>query len=172
MSATREPRRLLQLSTRIALLFCLLHALPAFAQLSSPAASVTLVATVQESVTIQHLVIPSAQPASDNQVAPPEGLLVFLQWRFDQGKSIQMKCALNPDHASGPDSSPAHFASFSKLASASAALAFQSQAQLKTMAPGLVAAPEQTPVGSASFLLGVNPPNSDVHILRISLAVF
>jgi hypothetical protein len=142
------------------------------AQLNSPAASVTLVAAVQESVAIQQLVVPRAQPASDNQVVPPEGLLVFLQWRFQQGKSIHMKCALNPEPESGSDSSPAHFASLSRLASASAALAFQSQAQLKTMALGLVAEPEQTRVGSASILVGVNPPNSDVHILRISLAVF
>lgn len=171
MLATRELRRLLLLSTKIAFLLCLLNALPAFAQLNSPATSVTLVATVQESVAIQHLVIPGAQPASDDQVGLPEGLLVFLQWRFDQGKSVQMKCALNPDQESGRDPSP-HFASLGKLASASAALAFQSQAQLKTMALGLVAEPEQTRVGSVSFLVGVDPPNSDLHILRISLAVF
>jgi hypothetical protein len=151
---------------------CLTNALPALAQLNSPAASVTLVATVQESVAIQHLVIPRVQPASENPVAPSEGLLVLLQWRFDQGKSVQMKCALNPDHESGSDSSPAHFASLGRLASASAALAFQSQAQLETMALGFVPEPEQTRVGSASFLVGVNRPNSDVHILRISLAVF
>jgi hypothetical protein len=43
MLATREPRRLLRLSSRIALPLCLITALPVFAQLNSPAASVTLV---------------------------------------------------------------------------------------------------------------------------------
>ena len=172
MLATREPRRLLRLSSRIALPLCLITALPVFAQLNSPAASVTLVATVQESVTIQHLVLPRAQPDVNDDSPPPEGLLVFLQWRFEQGKGVQMKYTLNPDQENASDSSPARFASLSKLASAAAGFAFQSQAQIKTMALGLVPEPEQTQVGSASFLVGVNRPNSDVYTVRISLGVF
>jgi len=155
-----------------ALALCLITALPVFAQVNSPAGSVTLVATVQESVAVQHIVLPDAQPDSNDQVAPRGGLLVFFQWRFDQGRNIQVKCALNPDQENASDSSPAHFASLSKLASASAAFAFQSQGQLNTMALGLVPDPEQTRVGSANFLVGVNRPNSDVHIIRISFGVF
>jgi hypothetical protein len=169
---TREPRRLLRLSSRMALPLCLITALPVFAQVNSPAGSVTVVATVQESVAVQHVVLLDAQPDSNGRVTPRGGLLVFFQWRFDQGKSIQVKYALNPDQENASDSSPTHFASLSKLASASAAFAFQSEGQFNIMALGLVPDPEQTRVGSVNFLVGVNRPNSDVHTIRISFGVF
>jgi hypothetical protein len=151
---------------------CLITALPVFAQVNSPATSVTLVARVQESVAVQHVVLLDTQADRNDQAAPHGALLVSFQWRFDQGKNIQMKCALNPDQENRSAPSPTHFASLSKLASASAAFAFQSQRQLNVMALGPVPDPEQTRVGTVNFLVGVNQPNSDVHTIRISFGVF
>jgi hypothetical protein len=143
----------------------------ASAQVRSAAASVTLVARLDPSITIQYQSIPILSPYLETQSPPLELLHIVVQWRLRAGQSFQIQSVRGSGEGSASFPLPAGFVSLKQLAESNPQFAFAPSDENRMMVVAAEGLLEDEPVGRASLLLLVTPSdqpgNSTLH-LRIA----
>ncbi len=147
----------------------LMHGVPARAQFNSRSASVTLNATLPESLSVRPQFVDVGQ--TSDQTTRFEVLHVFFQWRLRPGQSFQVESNLST--AANTEWSPGRssFVNLRELAVASSALAFRPAPENQFVLLGAVTEGEERPVGTASIIVRVPKPDpARARTLRLCIA--
>ena len=159
--------------TTLALLALGLLALPASAQLNSRSASVQLIATVPDSVTVRSQAIPFASSFTEGGSAPVELVQVLLQWRLRPGHSVHVQPTVEREERSQHLLRVSGFLTPKELALAAQISAFAPASDNSAVVVGALTSPEEKPVGWASLLVAQSRMGQrEAGVLHISIAVF
>lgn len=135
------------------LLVCVAAGSSAAAQLRSLGASIALVATLPDSVTLRPVSVRLPQSFTRGQSAPFEILAVFLHWQLKPGHSVQVQSTLATTEPARPPASPARFLSMRELALASHILVLLPPSETRPLVLAAITDAEEKPVGRAGLLL-------------------
>jgi hypothetical protein len=146
---------------------------PLPAQVSSRAASVTLVAHVEESVSVRAYAISMAEAYGDSAQPNLVALHVLLDWRLQGARIYRVGYGLEEDDGSSRDAQHRGFFSLHQLEAKAAAFAFMSSRSDQPAVLGVWGNTNPDQTGQASFLLAM-PSSGDATTgtVRITIAVF
>jgi hypothetical protein len=151
----------------------LVVAAPVQAQISSQAASVTLHARVEESVSVKAYSISVAQPPGHGGRLNPVALHVLLNWRLQGARVYRVGYGLQADDEPLPEAEHREFFSLRELEAKAAAFCLLPASGDRPTVLGVWGNTDQDPSGMASLLLTVPFSDADAAAtLRITLAVF
>lgn len=146
---------------------------PAFAQLRSGAASVTLIVTVQESFSVRYSEVPAAEPFSAGSQSPPRALFLVLNWRLRPSSSFVVNPGSNADAHADSFPSSSGFVSLSRLGASAAASSFLPVEQHQPVVLAKWGDSEDKPTGVASILVALPPSDhTDGQVVTVSVAAF
>lgn len=158
------------LASVLVLLAGIILTTPASAQVNSRGGSVTLVATIQESVTVRYMPVPLVHSFAEGQAAPVEGLYVFLAWRLQPGQTVQVQPRVEGNEKSRSLLTASRFASMKQLKLESYVMAFHAPTTGPVLL-GAVTEGEEKPLGRAALLLGAaRTDSSNRSVVRITVA--
>jgi len=129
---------------------------PAFAHAQSNAASVTLVATVQESLAVNHVFVSVALPFLQDKAAVPAILLILLQWRLRNGRGLWTEPTLVAEDHEERLSSPSGFFTLRQLAGPSPLFSFCPSSKKRMIMLGALTDSAEEPAGRASLWIGID----------------
>ncbi len=170
--ASEGGREVSRLQASLCLCVALLAAASGYAQLRSSAASVTLIAQVQESFSLHSVEIPLAQPLAGGEPSTPRVVQTLLGWQLRPGRTFQLTYHL--ENATGPADSPSYFGTviLSRVTPLPPILSFLPSAPPAGVIAGWGNA-ETAPTGVAGFALVVPPVSPlEAPVLRIRAIIF
>jgi hypothetical protein len=170
LTAVREVRLVSSLSRFFALLAIISGGANCFAQVTSRGASVTLKASVQESFSAQHLVVPLTEEFSGAGKRVPRALLVSIGWNLRPGHPFQIASAV--ERRQGDEVSLARQGPMSlrQLEISSHVHSFMPDSEGHLTFLGASGRGKEDAAGVAVFMLLLPPPQeSDDLTLRISI---
>jgi hypothetical protein len=143
------------------------------AQIRSQAASVTLIARVEESVSLKAFPISLAQAAADNAKPNQAALHLLLDWRLQEGRTYHVGYGLEEREVPSPGGTDPRFFSLRQMEAQAPAFSFLAATSDQPAVLGVWGDTDRARTGAASFLL-VLPSRSPAQsaTLRISVAVF
>ena len=147
-------------------------AVTGLAQVRSSAASVTLVARIEESFSFQHLVVPAGQSFVGDAESAPQALLIGLGWTLCQARDFKIGFRRQrPADATSP-ASGSSLMSLRQLGLRSQVFSFM---PMETSGPPVLGAwgdNEKDPVGQASLLMALpRPEKGEVVTVLISVVI-
>jgi hypothetical protein len=143
------------------------------AQVRSQGVSVTLIARVEESVSIKAFPISLAPAAGDRTKPNQTALHVLLDWRLQEGRTYHVGYGLEERDAPSPGATDPRFFSLRQMEAQAAAFSFLAARSDQPAVLGVWGDTNRDRTGAASFLL-VLPSTDQAQsgTLRISVAVF
>ena len=147
-------------------------AVTGWAQVRSNAASVTLYARIEESFSLQHLVVPTGQSFVGDSAPAPQALLIGLGWTLRHAREFKVGFRhLRPADAT----SPASGYSLMSLRQLSVMPQVFSFMPMETSGPPVLGAwgdNEEDPVGQASLLMALpRPDKGEAVTVLISVVI-
>jgi hypothetical protein len=160
-----------RLSIAFALLAVVLFSPHAWAQVRSNAASVTLLARMEESFSMRFVEAPSGQPFAEGGGVPAAAVQVFLHWQLRGGRTFKIAPAIEAENAA--QTTKPELVTLSQLAVSSQVFGFLSSPRGPTNVLATWGDSEETPVGTAAILLAL-PTREDLEApaYRFSVAIF
>lgn len=167
-----RPRAPGKAAARLFALILLFFVTPAAAQLRSGGASVGLVATLPDSVSVQHQAVPLAQSFAEGEPGGLEVVHVFLHWRLRPGHSVQVQPLLETEGQAAPLAVASGFLSLQQLNLASYLSSFQPPQGKSARLLGTFLNEGEKHTGRASLLIGAGrQAQAERPTVRISIAV-
>ena len=140
------------------------------AQVRSGTASVTLRATVEESFSAQHILVPLAQPYVENREPAPPALVVSLAWNLRSGRQFQI--ASTEERRVGDEFTSSQHGPMSlrQLDVSSHVFSFMPSPEGKLLLLGASGKGEEDAVGGAVFMMVLpTPVEGEDLTVRISI---
>jgi hypothetical protein len=154
------------------LLVSLASAATGLAQVRSSAASVTLVARLDESFSLQHVAVPAEQSFNGDIESAPQALQVDLCWTLRQARDFKIQYKLERQSDAGSSPSDSGLMSLKRLGLISQIFSF---IPFETSGPPVVGVwgnNEEDPVGRAALLMVLPKSGRDEPLtVRISAVI-
>jgi hypothetical protein len=143
------------------------------AQVRSQAASVTLRARVEESVSVRAYPISLPQAEREGDESPAAALHILLDWRLQGARVYRVGYGLEEDDETTSAAVHPGFFSLRQLQAKAAAFSFMSTSSDQPAVLGVWGNADRDPTGAASFLLAVpSRGEATTGTVRITVAVF
>lgn len=157
-------------STQILLLILPVWAATGSAQIRSSTASVTLLAHIQESFSIQPVAIPAGQSFNRRVESMPQALQVWLGWTLQQGRDFQIKYKLEGQNDSDSPASDSGLVSLKQRGLMPLVFSFMPFETYGSPVVGVWGNNEEDPMGEATFMLALPKPEKG-EALRVRISV-
>ena len=147
-------------------------AVAGLAQVRSSAASVTLVARLEESFSLQHVVVPAGQSFVGDSESAPQALLIGLGWTLRHARDFKIGFRQQRPADATSLASGSSLMSLRQLALMSQVFSFM---PIETSGPPVLGAwgdNEEDPVGRAVLLMALlRPDKGEAVTVRISVVI-
>lgn len=154
------------------LLVLLASAATGLAQVRSSAASVTLVARLDESFSLQHVAVPAGQSFIGDSESAPQAVQVGLGWTLRQARDFKIQYKLERQSDAGSSPSDSGLMSLKRLGLMSQLFSFM---PFETGGPPVVGVwgnNEEDPVGQAALLMALPKSEKDEPLtVRVSVVI-